>query len=259
MKQNTFTKTIILVGGGHAHVEVIRQFAMSPIQGVRLILVSEEVETPYSGMVPGLIAGHYVEQECHVSLGPLCTKAGIRLIKSRVVSVDVKNKSIGCRGRPDMPYDLLSINIGSTPNFGNITGAEFTIPIKPIRGFLAQWTELEKRLLEQSGDFNLVVVGGGAAGVEVSLCLHHRLRTLVQSNQSDGLKISICLVTDKSDLLENHSNVVKQKFMRILEANNIRVELNQPITKITKNSVESVNGLKLKSDICVMATHASST
>ena len=248
----------MLVGGGHAHVEVIRQFAMRPITSVRLVLVSEEVETPYSGMIPGLIAGHYTEEQCHVSLGPLCMKAGVRLIKSKVSGIDVDSKVVHCEGRPDLTYDLLSINTGSTPNSESITESDFAIPIKPISQFLDKWNCEENSLLQQPRDFNLVVIGGGAAGVETSLCLNHKLSTLVSSNRVTGINISICLVTDKSRLLEDHAPAVMKKFLKVLQQNNIRVELNQSVTKIHHGAVETANELMLKSDICVIATHASS-
>jgi selenide,water dikinase len=245
------------VGGGHAHVEVIRQFAMHPVNGIKLVLVSEEVETPYSGMIPGLIAGHYTEGECHISLGPLCIKAGVRLLQSKVFSIDVGNKIVHCESRPGLPYDLLSINTGSIPNLSSINGASFAIPIKPISCFLKQWYRAERLLLDQPRDFNVVVIGGGAGGVEASLCLSHRLSSLALSKEGQGINVSVSLVTDKPRLLENHTSAVMKKFLKVLQQKNIRVELDQSVTKITPTTVETGNGLILKSDIAVIATHAS--
>jgi len=257
LKNTPFKKTIVLVGGGHAHVEVIRQFAMFPINGIKLILISDETETPYSGMVPGLIAGHYNHNQCHISLGPLCTKAGVRLHKAKVVNVDVEKKIVYCEGRPELSYDLLSINIGSKPYLSHISGAEFTIPAKPISTFISQWSLLEKRLLSRQENLNLVVIGGGAAGVEISLCLHHRVSNMLSKDTTHGNKTSICLVTDRKRLLENHSRAVTKKFVRLLEKNHIRVEPDQLVTQVTKNTVETNTGLVLTSDFSVVATHAS--
>ena len=82
-------RDIVLIGGGHAHVEVLRSFAMRPQPGTRLTLVTRDVNTPYSGMLPGFLAGHYDIGECHINLRPLCAAAGARLYHSSAVGIDM--------------------------------------------------------------------------------------------------------------------------------------------------------------------------
>ncbi len=170
-------KDVVLVGAGHSHVTVLRMFGMKPIPGVRLTLITREVHTPYSGMLPGLIAGHYGFDDAHIDTGPLTRFAGARLYQDEVVGLDLAGRQVICRHRPPVPYDLLSLNIGSTPNTADVPGAsEHAIPVKPIDGFLSRFEALMARVLARKGRTRLALVGAGAGGVELLLSVEHRLR-----------------------------------------------------------------------------------
>src|SRR5262247_792601 len=170
-------KDVVLVGAGHSHVTVLRMFGMKPIPGVRLTLISREVHTPYSGMLPGLIAGHYGFDDAHIDTRPLTRFAGARLYQDEVVGLDLAGRHVICGHRPPVPYDLLSINIGSTPNTGDVPGAsEHAIPVKPIDGFLGRFDALSARVLARKGRARIALVGAGAGGVELLLSVEHRLR-----------------------------------------------------------------------------------
>jgi selenide,water dikinase len=169
-------KDIVLIGGGHAHVDVLRSFGMFPIKGARVTLISPEVDTPYSGMLPGLVSGHYTFEQAHIDLGPLSRFAGARLIATRVTGIDPDRRLITCAdGRPPIPYDVVSVDIGSTPVLDpDLELVRQPIPVKPVSTFLAAWQPLKQRVLENP-DLRIGVVGAGAGGVELLLSMQYAL------------------------------------------------------------------------------------
>ncbi|WP_158932253.1 selenide, water dikinase SelD [Acidisphaera sp. S103] len=180
---------IVLLGAGHAHVEVLRRFAMRPEPGVRLTLIGREPETPYSGMLPGLIRGDYTHQEAHIDLAPLAAMANARLILAEAVAFDPNERTVTLPGRPDIAFDLLSIDVGGVPIVPG--GSEAGIGVKPIGLFLDRLQHLEAAL---PAGVRVAVVGGGPGGVELALALAERfagrLRLVLVSATAEPLSIS---------------------------------------------------------------------
>jgi selenide, water dikinase len=156
---------IVLLGAGHAHVEVLRRFAMRPEPGVRLTLIGREPETPYTGMLPGLIRSEYTHQEAHIDLAPLAAMARARLILAEATAFDPVARTITIPGRPDIEFDLLSIDVGGIPAAPPGTTG---IAVKPIGGFLDRLHRLEADI---PAGARIAVVGGGPGGVELALAL----------------------------------------------------------------------------------------
>ena len=130
MKSNStpIQSELVLVGGGHANIQVLKSFAMRPINGLRISLISDVLSAPYSGMLPGFIAGEYDFQEIHINLLHLCNYSSARFIQTKIMSVDTKERVIYCENRPNINYDLISINTGITSDFGKIDGLLFGFP-----------------------------------------------------------------------------------------------------------------------------------
>ena len=173
---------LVLLGAGHAHVEVLRRFAMRPEPGVRLTLIGREPETPYTGMLPGLIRGDYTFEQVHIDLAPLAASAGARLILTEATAIDLAERRVTVVGRPDIPFDLLSIDVGGEPAMPPGHGPcpraiDPGVPVKPIGQFLARLSALEATL--QPGA-RIGVVGGGAGGTELALALARRYRERVR-------------------------------------------------------------------------------
>src|SRR6266508_144950 len=226
-------KDVVLVGAGHSHVTVLRMFGMKPIPGVRFTLISREVHTPYSGMLPGLIAGHYDVDDAHIDTVPLTRLAGARLYQDEVVDLDLAGRRVICRHRPPVPYDLLSFNIGSTPNTADVPGAsEHAIPVKPIDGFLGRFEALKARVLARRGRVRVALVGAGAGGVELLLSVEHRLRREVTHAGLDAKALSFVLVSDVADILPSFPAAFRSRFHAILAARGIAVVTGAPVTRV---------------------------
>jgi selenide, water dikinase len=193
---------VVLVGGGHSHVEVLRQFAMRPEPGIRLTLISRDIDTPYSGMLPGLLAGHYSHAEAHIDLRPLAHLAGARLYHDSAIGLDLAARRVLCVRRPPVDFDYLSLDIGSRPDWHDVPGAsEHALPVKPVDGFLEAWPVIERALLHRNGAAaRVVIVGGGAGGTEVCLALQHRLKA-----SRPKADVQFAIVTDKAELLPEHN------------------------------------------------------
>ena len=210
-------KDVVLVGAGHAHVQVLRRFGMKPLPGVRFTLITREVHTPYSGMLPGLVAGRYTVDEAHIDTGPLTRFADARLYQSEVTGIDTGARQVICNNRPPVPYDVLSIDTGSTPNTAAVPGAsEHAIPVKPIDRFLGHFERLLQRVA-QGGPRRIALVGAGAAGVELILSLEARLRREAVAAGRNAGDLSFVLVTGTPDILPDFPAAFRRRFRNLLD------------------------------------------
>ncbi|MGV6825867.1 MAG: FAD-dependent oxidoreductase, partial [bacterium] len=250
-------KDIVLIGGGHAHVSVLRMFGMKPMPGVRLTLITRDIHTPYSGMLPGYIAGHYGYDDVHIDLGPLARFAGARLYHGEVDDIDVSNRTVQVPGRPPVHYDLLSVNTGSRPRTLDVPGAlEYALPVKPIDRWLNDWEALQQRVLDSQGEFRIVVVGGGAGGVELALSTQHRLQNLLEAQGDQRSRIKYTLLTESAEIFSTHNAGVRRRFNRVLTDRDIEVSVNSRVTAVEQRGVHIGEGDFRPADAVLWVTSA---
>lgn len=199
----TAQRDLILIGGGHTHALLLKMLAMKPLDGVRITLISDTIQTPYSGMLPGYLAGHYSQDETHIDLNRLCQSTGVRFVHDRVIGLDPSSKTVVLQNHRDLNYDKLSINTGSTPNLSIPGAAEHAIGVKPVSQLKEHWQRLLGQYDEQNPP-HWAVVGGGAAGVEVVLAMAHRFQA-----QDKPIRLSL-VYSGKSILSGNHPKVRKE-------------------------------------------------
>ncbi|MGB5330228.1 MAG: selenide, water dikinase SelD [Gammaproteobacteria bacterium] len=252
--ESPITSDLVLIGGGHSHLFVLKHFAMHPLRGVRITLVTRDLHTPYSGMLPGFIAGHYDYDDAHIDLLPLARYAGARVIHAEVSAIDAERNQVFIHGRPALDYDLLSINIGSRPFIPHAEDAiNNQFAVKPVDRFINSWHQLEQGLQDNDSDLRLAIIGGGAGGVELALSLDYRARQLSQS----GNRLKLAIVTDRDRLLPGHNARVQQRFSGILQQRSIAVFYEHPVTGLDNGFVVGDFAAPIAADAAIWVTHAS--
>jgi len=250
-------RDIVLIGGGHSHVGVLRRFAMKPVPGVRLTLICRDTHTPYSGMLPGYIAGHYSFDEVHIDLGKLAEFAGARFYRDAAVGIDRDTGRVLCANRPAVPYDRLSINIGSAPQTDRVSGAsDHTVPVKPIHHFNDRWQALLTRVAQHPGRTRIALVGGGAGGVELTLAMQYRLRNELTGMGRDPEELEFHLFTRGEVILPTHGASVRARFERVLDERGIHLHCGAEVTEVAANTLHTADGKTLAADEIVWVTQA---
>jgi selenide,water dikinase len=239
---------LVFIGGGHAHSLVLRMLAMKPIDNVRLTLITDTLLTPYSGMLPGYIAGHYSEEETHLDLNKLCKAAQVRLIHGRVNGIDAANKTIQLDNQASIGYDKVSINTGSTPNVNIVGAREFGVGVKPVSQLTAAWKKLLLQKTKQNST-HWAVIGGGAAGIEMVLAIAYRFK-----HKGDALKLS--LVQSGATLLPGYHKNVQKQVAIALKQYGIELITGFRVSRVTKNAIESDTGITLSIDQTIWCTPA---
>ena len=250
-------RDIVLVGGGHSHVGVLRRFGMQPLPGVRLTVICRDTHTPYSGMLPGYIAGHYSYDEVHIDLARLARFAGARFFRDEALGLDRTAGKVLCRNRPPVPYDALSINIGSTPQMSDVAGAaEHTVPVKPINGFNARWQLLLERVRTHPGATRIAVVGGGAGGVELTLAMQYRLRQELRAAGRNPDDLGFHLLTASAVILPTHNASVRRAFERVLAERGVALHCNAKVDRVSAARLHTAGGETVDADEIVWVTRA---
>ncbi|MER3434501.1 MAG: FAD-dependent oxidoreductase [Leptolyngbya sp. ERB_1_1] len=203
-------KQLVFVGGGHSHAIALRHFGLNPIPEVQMTLISEAEDTPYSGMLPGHVAGFYSYQDCHINLRSLCEFAKVRLIVDRAIGLEADR--VICE-QSTIAFDVVSIDIGSTPT---IPAQAKGIGAKPIAPFLKWWNEFA-----QSNPQQLAIVGGGTGGVELALNMQHRLpRTTIHLFQRDRT------------VMPKHNAWVRRQLKQLLTQRGIQLHLGKAVEQV---------------------------
>lgn len=249
-------KDLVLIGGGHSHAIALRMFGMKPLAGVRITLITEASDTPYSGMLPGHVAGFYSREECHIDLRRLAQFAQAQLYIDQAISLDLENKQVICAHRPPVAFDIVSLDIGSTPATIAIPGAtEYAIAAKPISKLLAQWDQFVENVKQNPQQpIRIGVVGGGAGGVELTLSLQSHLQRILAEHSSN---LEIHLFHRDAELMLSYSTWVRRRLQHILQQRKVQLHLQETVSEVQHHKIVCESGLKIECDRIFWVTQAS--
>lgn len=294
-RTSVIVKHLVLIGGGHSHAIVLKMFGINPLPGVRLTLISDVLHAPYSGMLPGHVAGFYDYDECHIDLRSLAEFAGCQILVDRAIAIDLNKNLVICQTCPPINFDVLSVDIGSTPATLSVPGAaEYAIAAKPVPEFLSSWNQLiSERQNSLQKLLRIAIVGGGAGGVELALNMQSRLgkeegfgnrlcngfngwilryserRKREKGRGKKEEELEIHLFHSGAELMQGHNQRVRRRLQEILISRGIQLHLKEKVCAVkkieretnpqfpTNYQISCKSGLKLECDRIFWVTQAS--
>ena len=245
MLENNLIKQLVLIGGGHANVQVLKELSMTTIKGLNTILVSEHFEATYSGMTPGYIHNDFSKEDVSIDLQRLCLNAGAIFIRDKVIKVDTNNKKLELEKCPSINYDLLSINTGSVSSTKGIKieNESRCISVKPISHLVKNIKLLDQILKIKKT--KVAVVGGGVASFELAFSMIRRYKQ----------NIDITILGKKILAENNLNNKTRKKLLKIANDLDIKI-LNASVTHISKKFIKCKNGETVESELNLISTGA---
>lgn len=229
------TKDLVLIGGGHTHALVLRMWGMKPLPGVRVTVINPAPTAPYSGMLPGFVAGHYTKDDLDIDLVKLARFAGARIILGRVTQIDREARTVTVPGRPPIPYDIASIDVGITTEMPELAGfADHGVPAKPLDTFAARWEAYRAKAKAPK----IAVIGAGVAGGELAMAMAHALR---------GRKPRVRLI-DRGTAFAQFNDRARALMVQSLADLGVELIENAEVAQVTSAGVELVNGTVIEAE-----------
>ncbi len=238
---------LVLIGGGHAHALVLRMWGMNPQPGVRLTLINPGPVAPYTGMLPGHIAGHYTRPQMMIDLVRLARFANARLILDHATAINPITKRIHLSTRPDIAYDIASIDTGITSDLPAIPGfTDHAFAAKPLGAYADHWQTF---LANPPQSPNIVIIGAGIGGAELAMASLHRLRAL-------GTTPQITLIDQDPDMLCGIGPSARRAVIAKLTEMGVTLLPATQVTQIDATAVHLADGRTLLSDFTLSVATA---
>ncbi|MFK7762687.1 MAG: FAD-dependent oxidoreductase [Roseobacter sp.] len=238
-------RKIVLVGGGHTHALVLNALKNGPLERASVKVINPGKTAPYSGMLPGFVAGHYKRCDLDIDLDALCAAVGATLVEGRANAIDLDSKQIHLDDGSSVPYDLASIDVGITSQMHALPGfANYGVPAKPLATFATQWDAFRSKL----GVKSVAVIGGGIAGAELAMAMSHAMR-------SDPCDTSVKLL-DRGKVLSSNSATAQKHMRRELKKSAVEILEHVDVAQITRTAIVLRTGEDIQASFVVGAAGA---
>lgn len=244
-------KRLVLLGGGHAHVHVLKALGDALDPAVSVTLVTPVGRQIYSGMLPGYVAGHYPLDACGIDLEPLAKRARAMMVRSSAALVNTSMREVICANGEVVGYDVLSIDVGSRPAATDVPGVEaHAVAMRPLERFAQGWEKVLDRA-RQGGMNAVTVVGGGAAGVELAFAIEQRLR------QEPGAGAPhVRVLTDARSIVPEYPVAARGRLLRLAQRRNIGMHPTSPVTEVGPGFVRVKDAIEFATDATFWVTGA---
>lgn len=242
-------KRLVLLGGGHAHVEVLRILAERPIDGVEITVVTPYSRLVYTAMVPGVIAGHYALADSAIDIAALARAANATLLLTTASLVRPNEREVACSDATILPYDALSLDVGSRPVIGGAEGVERNaVLMRPMESLVRGWVDVRARA--RAGKVSsITIVGAGAGGVELALAMDHGLR-----REMKGDAPHVRIIADTPVMLPEFHAEARARLRKRLARRNIGVHVSSTVKEVGERAVRLQSGIEFASDATFWAT-----
>jgi pyridine nucleotide-disulfide oxidoreductase family protein len=249
-------RDVVLLGAGHTNAQVVLAWRDRPMPGARLTCVSNHDRATYSGMLPGVLAGQYPRERMEIDLARLCASVGAQFVADEVCGLDVSARRLLFASRQPLPFDVLSIGIGSVPSFDGVEvdAAAPLVPVKPMQSLLARLDERLRAAADarRGAPVRAAVVGGGAGGVEIALALPHRAHAAM----GGAAPFQVTIVSADESLVPGCLEGTRRRVERVLSVRGVRALLGQRVVAARLGHLQLDGGGRVEADLVVWATGA---
>ena len=242
-------KRLLLLGGGHAHLSLLKALATRPVPGWSVQLVTPFPRFIYSGMLPGWVAGEWSLDDCTISLPALAVRAHVALHETAAIALDLTlNEVVSADGRRRR-FDLLSIDTGPQAALVGLPGAaEHALTVRPIERFMTAWPQVVERWRTSAARFELLVVGDGAAAVELAFSIRARAR------REGASQVRVSLLGGEALPLPGAAPPLRRQLLALLRKRGVHWHGDGIVTQVLAGSVVRERGAALAFDVCIAAT-----
>jgi len=240
-------RRVVILGGGFGGVHTFKGLRKLIKKGqIELTLIDNSDHFLFTPFLHEVAVGKIRGSSCRILLSEILQGNNVQFLRARVFGIDILSRTV-CTDLKTIPYDILVIALGSQVSYFGIPGAEELLAFKELSAAVAIKKELSLTFQESSSrPLNIVVVGGGATGVE----LMGEFADLFNSSAHKGL-VKLLLVEAKDDILPFTHERLKKVAKQSLKNRGVKILVNAAVGKVENRYIQLANGAALPYDLAI--------